>query len=380
MPAGYSLLPVPVHQGRLKSDVSFARSGETFVSLQLAIAPCHILNQWTFGRISSSMRRSHARHRSYDALANPLRSLVRGLASRRTARAWLNAGYLRMTAYQRSLFYRAFAKIFRERVTAFQRGVWTVNLGGRFISIPLDRERAWLTWDIALSLAGHDIEVTESYLRVIGSPLRPELFVDIGANYGAHSLVFLAHGIDVLSFEPNSSCSALFHELCAMNGVTPHLESVALGSESGQVNLSYPRTETWLGTVRAEPDARSRLTPEVVTELVRQAKLDDYLLDLAGRRVLIKIDTEGSEFDVLRGGTRVLHEVRPLIIFESWPSPDRPRFFDLLTGCAYRVVKLPWNPPVSKPLQREQFLSARETNFGAICTELPGAGSWFGDS
>ena len=40
-----------------------------------------------------------------------------------------------------------------------------------------------------VSIVGHDIEVKETYAALIASDHRPTLFLDVGANYGLHSIL-----------------------------------------------------------------------------------------------------------------------------------------------------------------------------------------------
>jgi FkbM family methyltransferase len=325
-----------------------------------------------------AMARRNLRLRPPDILAAPFRLGLKIAAAKRPTRIWLNRVYVRLTPHQRELFYRAFAKIYRHQRITFQPGIWTVEFGGRLIKLPLSDVRAWLDWDIALSIVGHDVAIAQTYLHLLDSTTRPDLFVDIGANYGTHSLLFLAHGVETLSFEPNSSCREYFFQACALNKVVPHLESVALGSEPRETILSYPRRDTWLGTVRRSPDIGDELGSDVRIETVRQARLDDYLEQLRGRRVLLKVDTEGSECDVFRGASRVLSELRPMVIFESWPSADRAPTFDLLTRHGYQLFKLPWNPALnSVPLVPSRLLATRGNNFLAISAKAGGPARHF---
>jgi len=118
----------------------------------------------------------------------------------RTCRACLNAAYRGLTLDQQATVHARFAKLFRERGELREPGFWTVRFAGRRVRMPLRPFSMWLDWDNAVSLSGHDIEVKKTYLSLLGSRRRPELFLDIGANYGTHSLLFLVHGVDTIAF------------------------------------------------------------------------------------------------------------------------------------------------------------------------------------
>jgi hypothetical protein len=88
---------------------------------------------------------------------------------------------------------------------------------------------------------------------------------------------------------------------------------------------------------------------------------------LTGRRVLIKIDTEGNEYKVLLGAKQVLLECRPLVIFEDTYTTSRGPLFDLFAASKYEICELPWSPRAySEPLSGDEFVSKRSTNFIAV--------------
>lgn len=297
----------------------------------------------------------------------PIRSAMRVTAAFPWPRHLLNAVYIRLTPHQRNLFHKAFARIFRSGLIRGRAGYWNVVFANKTIQMPLTPDRFWLDWDTAVSIVGNDIEVKEAYAALIGSPERPELFIDIGANYGTHSLLFLVHQIKTLTIEPNRSCHDYFRQLCMLNHVTPTLDPVALGEEKGHVELSYPQGDTWLGSTNAEVAKKLAQTLELTTERVEQRTLDDYFEQIGRKRTLIKIDTEGNELSVLRGAARTLQENRPKIVFERWSDARSSDLFDFLRSKNYRVFHLSRSPAISaEPLTQAQFMASPATNFIAV--------------
>ncbi len=71
---------------------------------------------------------------------------------------------------------------------------------------------------------------------------------------------------------------------------------------------------------------------------VRTVALDDLAAAGDFRPTFIKMDIEGAEFDALKGCSRLLSEVRPVLVLEQ--SPDDMRCHALLLAAGYRAVDL----------------------------------------
>ncbi len=291
---------------------------------------------------------------------------VRWFAARSASRKLMNALYRNLTFAQMSVLHKYCAGIFREGHVQVDPGQWTIKFAGKRISLPLTRQRIWLDWETALSILGHEVEIKATYASLIRSSRRPELFIDIGTNYGTHSLLFLVHGIDSISFEPNKACHAYFKEACSLNHVRPNIQGFALGDTNGSAELCFPEKATWMGTTRASARAELESRFKLVTRTVEQRRLDDFRDSFANRRLLIKIDTEGNEHRVLLGAIETLREYRPPVIFESFIDSRAP-LFDFFDELGYKLMPLPWSPEASTPcLERQEFIGSTSCNFIAI--------------
>lgn len=136
--------------------------------------------------------------------------------------------------------------------------------------------------------------------------LRPgELFLDVGANLGAYSILSGAlAGADVLAFEPSPDTYAMLSANLKLNGLEHKLGAVnaAVGSQIGQVHFTVGL------------DAINHVTEAAGgnTMMVPVVTLDDAT---PNRPVTaIKIDTEGYELEVLKGAQRVLAGTHPCAV------------------------------------------------------------------
>jgi len=291
---------------------------------------------------------------------------VRWAAARKVPRRALNVVYNWIGSDYDAAIHSRFSKLFRQEPGNFSDGTWRVGIGAIQVVVPLRRESAWVDWDAALSLRGHEPELKQAYQTLVGLDNRPGLVLDVGANYGTHSIIFLVHGVRTILFEPNPRCHSHLQRFCAENGVTCELEPVAVGSRLGVVDLWYPEGEEWLGTTDAS--VKGRLSCELRKVQVPQTTIDAYVDLHKVRPDVLKIDTEGSDLQVLEGARNTLRTRAPLVLFESWRSAtDRPKLWTLLESLGYCVCQI----PLTRQSRPERLLSSEfeadiDMNFAAI--------------
>lgn len=156
----------------------------------------------------------------------------------------------------------------------------------------------------------------EDEIRFLRRALRPgQRVVDIGANYGVYTLS-MARTVGstgrVLAFEPASQTARLLAAGIAANGfghVT--LEQAALSETPGQARLSlhaHAELNALLPAGAAHGGA---------AETVPVTTLDEALARHGAPAIdFVKIDAEGEESKILRGGARFFREQSPLVLYE----------------------------------------------------------------
>jgi FkbM family methyltransferase len=144
--------------------------------------------------------------------------------------------------------------------------------------------------------------------------------IDIGANYGVYTLsIAKTVGLQgrVWAFEPSSRTAKFLAESIAVNQFSQVvLEQSALSSESGVGKLSMQSNSELNALVR---DESSNSPSETITLLT----LDDCLEKYDWQSIdFIKIDAEGEEANILRGGSRFFAEQSPLVQYEIKAGSD----------------------------------------------------------
>lgn len=150
--------------------------------------------------------------------------------------------------------------------------------------------------------------------------------VDVGANIGNHSLwLAVVCGMQVEAFEPLPDNLAQLRRNVGLNQLDHRVRvhPVALGSHNST----------------AEHTGRGRLHTGTGDLMVRT--LDSYQLsDVA----LLKIDVEGMETEVIRGGMDTITRDRPVIYAEAWDDAYRAATGALLEPLGYRLgPRLKWH-------------------------------------
>jgi FkbM family methyltransferase len=279
----------------------------------------------------------------------------------------VNVAYRTLPLDQTAIFHDWFWDVFRDGRNGLAAGVWSVSFCGRKIRLPLRPESAGLDWGLSTALLGHDVDIKQTYAALVRGPARPGLFIDIGSNFGTHSILFVAHGIPTISLDPNGVCNRYHAALCAANGFAARIETVAIGDRHDFVELHYPPGEPWLGSTDSSTSERLRTEHATESSLVEQRTLDDYLPEVGDRRLLVKIDTEGNEHRVLLGGQRTLEQKSPAVIFECWRGPQRRDLLEIFKTFGYHIGTLPWDGRTPlRSLGASEFLDQEATNFVAL--------------
>lgn len=147
--------------------------------------------------------------------------------------------------------------------------------------------------------------------------LRPEdLFLDIGANVGSYTvLASAAAGARSLAFEPVPATFAGLQRNIRLNAISNLATAMRLGIGDSEQTLSMTADRGGLNHV-----VQGTWSGSTVEVQVR--RLDDVLAGQSCR--LVKLDTEGFEMNVLRGGPRSFADPNLLaLIVELNGSGDR---------------------------------------------------------
>ncbi len=210
----------------------------------------------------------------------------------------------------------------------------------------LDRYRAKLVKFCRLRLGLKPIiDYAQSRSKLIGIGELPIRTVfDVGANVGRKSRHYrrLFPDAVIYCFEPLPVCCRRLEKWARRQDGKVKVLNLALGDGSGQTtihwNVKHPGGSSLLAP-GGLPRARSE--SQIVELPVRIERLDAVAagLDIEDE-IFVKIDVEGSDMDVIRGGTELIRRASAVIVeIPLFESPgDRPGFAEFvatLTGLGY---------------------------------------------
>lgn len=167
------------------------------------------------------------------------------------------------------------------------------------------------------------------FLEGLSSMLEPStLVLDVGAHIGNHTVYFAGVlGFQVQAYEPNPEAFELLERNIHRNGLDDKVTCVpvALSSEDGQVSMTRA-VEDDAGTMAVAEQTESGNAIRVRTQRLDDLELPDP------SAVFIKLDVEGHEPEVIRGGKLFLEKHAPDISVEIQDLDALDEILELLGG------------------------------------------------
>jgi len=193
----------------------------------------------------------------------------------------------------------------RDRISGCVKFKFSDGVAYRIL-LPLSR-----TDLIQRSIARTGRPYEEAELEYIGKRVKNRaVAVDVGANIGNHTL-YLSQKLrfhHVYAFEPVPTTYEQLRHNIALNGLEQEVttERLALGMSDGRATITeFDKTN--IGGTRISADSSGD---------IRVTTLDQYGLNVWKELDFIKIDVEGFEENVVRGGLQTLEKFKPWLFIE----------------------------------------------------------------
>jgi len=145
--------------------------------------------------------------------------------------------------------------------------------------------------------------------------------IDIGANIGylSENALLSYPNAKVVCFEPVNTTFDQLKTNLAKYGDRVYLKNLALSDENGTAEINIT-TSNGANSLAKQSDFHKNMNPtvrEISKQTVSLKKLDDILNDLPSNHFeIVKIDVEGFEMNVLRGGVNFFKNCVDTVIIE----------------------------------------------------------------
>lgn len=185
--------------------------------------------------------------------------------------------------------------------------------------------------------------------------------LDAGALYGVYSLTFTAEDKTRKAYAVDPSPVA-FRTLQYHTKINPELKikpyELGLGNKEGKLKMKYE----WVHlSIVNEKDKDWDYSARIAT-------IDNFVKENKICPDILKIDTEGSEYNILQGGRKFLKKHKPLIFLEihiHWLKNigiSAEKIFSLIKSLGYEVYD-----ENLKPVKKYEALLKKGDNFKVIC-------------
>lgn len=189
-------------------------------------------------------------------------------------------------------------------------------------------------------LAGYEPASLACFLAMLDHTSRGA-FLDVGANIGVYAALAAARTRRrVFAFEPAPEVAAAARTLSSVNELGVNVVELALSNHSGRGRLLRSRTDDACNVLATTPCADLSQTTVAVDTLAHWQERACVFPSV------LKIDTAGTEPDVISGGLEVLRRFRPWMLIRVRPGRGvEERLMALLEPLEYTWYPVSGDPP-----------------------------------
>lgn len=196
------------------------------------------------------------------------------------------------------------------------------------------------------------------------------IVLDVGANFGDHSLLMSKYGGTVHSFEPHDTTFQwLVRNVQKNNKANIVINQIALGKEDGVFSLYEPPTSDNEGLFSLTP-----LDGFHESAKVKVTTLDQYVLEKNIEKIdFVKCDVEGAELAFLMGGRNSLLKWSPTLLLEINEATycrtgyNTKELMNFLKELGYKHFFVPWLGGGLMPIEETTILDrSQEDSFDIV--------------
>lgn len=190
--------------------------------------------------------------------------------------------------------------------------------------------------------------------------------IDVGCHKGEvlDSILKYAPNGTHFAFEPIPS---MFNDLKSRykKNSNVNIFNLALSSSNGVSKFIFVRDNPAYSGLKKR---KYKSTKPDLEEITVQKQMLDHVIDLDIKIDFIKIDVEGAEFDVLKGGKELLKKHKPLVLFEfglgasDYYDTSPSSLYEFFDSLNYEIIDLSSYFSKNKKIQKEELENLYNSN------------------
>ncbi|RKX70366.1 hypothetical protein DRP43_03415 [candidate division TA06 bacterium] len=175
---------------------------------------------------------------------------------------------------------------------------------------------------------------------------KDKIFLDIGANIGRYTVLNALRGYKVYAFEPANPIFKQLKRNIELNNLN-NVILIPIGLSDREDKFEFEYFEGFEGSSRI-PMQKDKYSKYAKLLKIKTKKLDDivkeYNIDINKIR-LIKIDVEGHEYNVIKGGINTFKRLKNIdITMEIWDSnPNKGKTLKLMKELGFKYEQISKN-------------------------------------
>jgi FkbM family methyltransferase len=200
------------------------------------------------------------------------------------------------------------------------RGVLNYDLGhGLRLGLDLSKDLDAFMYDYLSRFGKYEGEVTSTLSGLITNDTT---LIDVGANIGYFTILFARRARTVYAFEPVPSVFDSLSRNISLNGLkNVRAFQRAVSKESGGLRIFESKISEGHDSAIKRPEHDRSIFVEAVSL--------DEVIEPSARSIVMKVDTEGSEMDVVLGALGLIRSGRVSAIVLEWARRIYPRVTNL---------------------------------------------------
>ncbi len=176
----------------------------------------------------------------------------------------------------------------------------------------------------------------------------PTHIIDVGAHVGAASLAMARTwpGVPITCVEPSRATASLLRRNLAANRIPATVVQAAAGAYAGTAVLQEAESGSFENSIDWQADAARTLSES--RQLVSVIRMADLLAQAGTGPVVVKLDCEGSEFEIVGGTPAAAWDQVAVVMMEYHPVPGHD-FVELTDRFRGMGFSLAWQDPDDRP-------------------------------